>query len=76
MSLYLNPEEIMQKYPELETKLGWSKSDLGVFLRNKVLHGYYSRNKKKSLIDEQSLLELISFINKNLEAQKVNLQAI
>ena len=75
MNSYLNPDEIMNKYPDLEQKLGWSKSDLGVFLRNKVLSGYYSRNKKKSLIEEQSLLQLIAFINKNLEAQKINLQS-
>ena len=66
----------MQKYPELEQKLGWSKSDLGVMLRGKVLGGYYSRNKKRSLIDEQSLLMLIAFINKNLEAQKIELQGM
>ena len=75
MNNFLNPDEIMYKYPELEQKLGWSKSDLGVMLRGKVLGGYYSRNKKRSLIDEQSLLRLISFINKNLEEQKVMLQS-
>jgi len=75
MNNFLNPDEIFQKYPELEQKLGWSKSDLGVMLRGKVLGGYYSRNKKRSLISEQSLLQLISFINKNLEEQKVMLQS-
>lgn len=71
MSAYLNPEEIMQKYPDLEAKLNWSKSDLGLFLRHKLVSGYYNRNKKKSLIEESSLLKLIAFANQNLEAQKV-----
>jgi hypothetical protein len=71
MNHYLSPEEILLKYPDLESKLQWGKDDLGFFLRNKLVRGYYSRNKRKSLIEETSLLSLIAFANKNLEEQKV-----
>ena len=73
MSQYLSPEEILIKYPDLQDKLQWGKDDLGFFLRNKLVRGYYNRNKRKSFIEETSLLQLVAFANKNLEQQKVKL---
>ena len=33
---YLTPSQVIEKYPELEQKFGWSAKDLGVFLKNKL----------------------------------------
>jgi hypothetical protein len=73
MQNYLSAEEILNKYPDVQDKLLWGKSDLGFFLRHKLVKGFYSRNKRKSLIEETSLLQLIAFANKNLEDQKVKI---
>jgi hypothetical protein len=73
MNQFLSAEEILAKYPYIKDKLLWGKSDLGFFLRHKLIKGFYSRNKRKSLIEETSLLELIAFANKNLEDQKVKI---
>ncbi len=71
MNSYLTPKEIFSKYPELKTKLNWSKSDLGHLVRSKLLIGYYNRNRRSSMIEEGSLQELIQFINSSLETQKI-----
>ena len=73
MNNLLSAAEILKKYPDLQNKLQWGINDIGFFLRNKLLRGYYSRNQRKSLIDETSMLQLIAFANKNLEDQKVKI---
>ena len=71
---YLTPKEIFEKYPDLKLKFNWTQSDIGVFLRNKLLSGYYSRNKRASMIEEGSLLNLIKYVNGLLEEQILILQ--
>lgn len=69
IKMYLTPKEIFEKYPELNTKFNWNNSDLGVFMKNKLVTGYYSRNKRVTMIDENSLLRLIKYVNATLEEQ-------
>lgn len=66
---YLTPKEIFEKYPDLKLKFNWTKSDIGIFMRNKLLSGYYSRNKRASMIEETSLLKMIQYVNGLLEEQ-------
>lgn len=69
----LTPEEILDTYPELQSKLNWRKQDIGIFLRCRLLRGYYDSKKRVSVIDEKSLIELLEFANNNLDKQKVDI---
>lgn len=73
MKMYLTPKEIFEKYPELNTKFNWNNSDLGVFMKNKLVTGYYNRNKRVTMIEENSLLRLIRYVNTLLEEQILTL---
>lgn len=66
---YLTPTEIFKKYPDLHQKLNWSNSDLGIFMKSKLVTGYYNRNKRVTLIEENSLIRLIKFVNSSIEDQ-------
>lgn len=68
---YLTPSQVIEKYPELEQKFGWSAKDLGVFLKNKLLQGHYNHSSRKSMIREDSLRKLIRFANDQIDNQKV-----
>lgn len=72
--IYLTPKEIFAKYPDLKTKFNWTQSDIGLMMRNKLLSGYYSRNKRATMIEENSLLALIKYVNALLEEQILILQ--
>ncbi len=70
---YLTPSQIIEKYPELTLKFGWTAKDIGVFLKNKLLQGHYNHSSRKSMIKEDSLRKLIRFANEQIESQKVTL---
>jgi hypothetical protein len=70
---YLTPSQVIEKYPELEQKFGWSAKELGVFLKNKLLQGHYNHSSRKSMIKEESLKKLIRFANDQIENQKVTI---
>ncbi len=72
--IYLTPKEIVEKYPDLTFKFNWTESDIGFFMRTKLLSGYYSKNKRASMIEENSLLNLIKYVNCLLEDQILILQ--
>jgi hypothetical protein len=61
---HLTPTEILIKYPELQSQLKWRKDMFSFFLKNKLLNGYYNRNKRMTMINESSLLRLIDFTKK------------
>jgi hypothetical protein len=69
----VTPSDILTKYPELTTKLNWRTQDIGTFLRCKLLRGFYDSKKRTSVIDEDSLIELMEFANKNLDKQKAKI---
>ena len=73
MKMYLTPKEIFEKYPELNAKFNWNNSDLGVFMKSKLVTGYYSRNKRVTMIEENSLLRLIRYVNTTLQEQILTL---
>lgn len=68
---YLTPSQVIEKYPELEQKFGWTAKDIGLFLKNKLLQGHYNHSSRKSMIREDSLKKLIRFANEQIENQKV-----
>ena len=69
----LTPTEILQKYPQLEIRWHWKVQDIGVFLRCKLLLGHYDIQRRVAMIDEPSLLELIEYVNHNLDKSKVDI---
>ena len=70
---YLSPTEVIKKYPELERKHNWTVSLVGYLLQSNLLKGYYDRAKKTPLVEENSVLQLIRFLNHSIEAQKVSI---
>ena len=70
---YLTPSQIIDKYPELEQKFGWTAKEMGLFLKNKLLQGHYNHSSRKSMIKEDSIIRLIAFANEQIEKQKVHI---
>lgn len=70
---YLTPSQIIEKYPELEQKFGWTAKDVGLLLKNKLLQGHYNHSLRKSMITEDSLRRLIKFANGQIENQLVTI---
>ena len=71
--LKLTPTEILQKYPQLQAQWHWKTQDIGTFLRCKLLLGHYDTQRRVTMIDEASLMELIEFTNHSLDKYKVNI---
>ena len=69
----LTPSQVIEKYPELEQKFGWTAKDIGLLLKNKLLQGHYNHSLRKSMIKEDSLKNLIQFANKQIENQVVTI---
>lgn len=68
---YLTPAQVIEKYPDLERKFGWTAKEIGLFLKSKLLQGYYNHSLRKSMIKEESLTRLIIYANEQIENQKV-----
>ena len=68
---YLSPSEIIEKYPVLEKKLNIGASEIGLFLKCKLLSGFYDRTKRVAMIEEQSVIDLVNYINNKIEEQKI-----
>ena len=68
---YLTPSQVIDKYPELEQKFGWTAKDIGLFLKNKLLQGHFNHSSRKSMIREDSLKKLIQYANSQIENQIV-----
>jgi len=69
----LTPSQILEKYPELKQKFGWTAKDIGLLLKNKLLQGHYNHSLRKSMITEDSLKSLIRFANRQIENQLVTI---
>ncbi len=69
---YWSPEELIRKYPAVTDKFNWSSRELGLFLRCKLLDGYYDRTKRTALIKEPSFIKLIRYTNGTIEDQKLD----
>ena len=70
---YMSPAELIQKYPDVAAKFNWSPREFGLFLKCKLLDGYYDRRKRTALIKECSFIQLVRFVNDVIENQKINL---
>jgi hypothetical protein len=69
-TIYLTPTQVIEKYPELEG-FGWSAKEIGMFLKSRLLDGYYNHSLRKSMIEEDSIGKLVDFANDLIETQKV-----
>ena len=66
MATYLSSTELFEKYPDLKTTFKWTARNISFFLRTKLLIGYYHQNKRKTMIEENSIIDLIAFTKANI----------
>ena len=71
---YLSPTELIEKYPEVAANFNWSPRELGLFLKCKLLDGYYDRRKRTALIKEPSFVQLVRFVIQVIDGQKITFQ--
>ncbi len=69
MNLHLTTNELFEKYPELKIRFNWTKNNISFFMRSKLLIGYYNRNRRKTMVQESSLLQLIEFTKESIKEQ-------
>lgn len=69
--IYLSPTQLIEKYPEVASKFNWTPRELGLFLKCKLLDGYYDRRKRSALIKEPSFVQLVRFVNDAIDNQKI-----
>jgi len=72
MKKYLTAKEVFKKYPRIEKELCWGKRDLVHFTKRKILEGRHHRSRQVSVIDENSLLKLLDYVNSFLENNPKN----
>lgn len=66
----LSPSEVIDAYPQLNKQFNFLPQDIGRLIRLKILNGYiYSEG--SALIQEQSIIDLISFINEQIDKNKI-----
>jgi hypothetical protein len=70
-SAYLTPSQIIERFPELKDKFGWSAKDIGVFYKSRLLYGYFDPSRRKAMITISSVKKLISYANELLDHQKI-----
>ena len=70
---YIMPTELIEKYPEVSSKFNWSIREIGLFLKCKLLDGYYDRRKRTALIKESSFIHLVRFTNQTIDSQKIEI---
>jgi len=68
----LSPTECIEEYPQLNSKLNWLPQDIGRLVRMKLLDGYVL-NEGGSIIKEESLIQLINYMNSLTEKNKVTI---
>lgn len=62
-----SPKQLLRKYPGAP----FSESDLGRLLRLNLLEGFQS--KRETLIEENSFLNLLEYMNKIIDLKKVQI---
>lgn len=68
---YLTPEEAIRAYPQLTAVHGITKETLGLLLKHHVLWGRYESGKRIALIQEDSLLFFIDYLNNLLDMHRI-----
>lgn len=69
--VYLTPHEALERYPYLRIAHGMTEHTLGTLLKHHVLWGMYDSGKRMPLIQEDSLLYFIDYLNSSLDRQRV-----
>jgi hypothetical protein len=67
----LTPSQVIERFPELKDKFGWSAKEIGVFYRSRLLFGYFDSSRKKAMITVSSVKKLITYANELLDYQKI-----
>lgn len=68
---YLTPDEAIRQYPQLTAVHGITKETLGLLLKHHVLWGRYESGKRLALIQEDSLICFIDYLNSLLDKQRI-----
>lgn len=69
--VYLTPHEALSLFPQLATVHGMTEHTLGILLKHHVLWGMYDSGKRMPLIQENSLLYFIDYLNSSLDRQRI-----
>jgi hypothetical protein len=70
-SEHLTPSQVIERFPELRDKFGWSAKEIGVFYKSRLLYGYFDSSRKKAMITISSVKKLIKYANELLDYQKI-----
>ncbi len=67
----LTPSQVIERFPELKDKFGWTAKEIGVFYRSRLLYGHFDSSRKKAMIAISSVKKLIKYANELLDYQKI-----
>jgi hypothetical protein len=67
----LTPSQVIERFPELKDKFGWTAKEIGVFYRSRLLYGHFDSSRKKAMITISSVKKLIKYANELLDYQKI-----
>lgn len=70
-AVYLTPGEAIERFPHLVITHGIDARVLGVLLKHHVLWGHYNSGDNVAMIQEDSLLYFIDFLNSQLDRQHI-----
>jgi hypothetical protein len=73
MKTYLTPAEVIEHYPGLKAKHQWNASLVGRLLKANLLKGYYDRTLKTGMIDEDSVLDLLLYLDMQVISKTVRI---
>jgi hypothetical protein len=72
----LTPKEIGDKYSLILEQLSWNPIRIGIFYSADLLSGYKSAKEDKTLIIEESLFDLINYVNKVQANKRIDIQSL
>jgi len=70
---FLTAEELLAKYPQVITLANWDASKIGIFLSSGLLRGKKNGTENKHLIQENSFVELVRYLNRVNKNRNVDL---
>ena len=70
-AVYLTPKEAIERFPQLVVTHGIDARILGILLKHHILWGHYNTSDNVAMIQEDSLLYFIDFLNSLLARQHI-----
>lgn len=64
------PAEIVEKHPEVK-KWQWDARTVGFLVQKGIIEGYTKPGTKQKYVQEDSFLQLIQYVNNQIDSKKV-----